>query len=166
MSFQKGNTYHEYRKKIGRERIFSSPDELLQKCIEYFQWVDENPLKKPEIVKYKEHAELMEVPVCRAYTKARLADFCQVSCYNTIAEYKKYSDDFSKVITYVEGKIYNQKFENAAAGLLNSNIISRDLGLRDEVNQTVDATIDNISDLTPEQRAERINKLKQKLNAD
>ncbi|MDA3781540.1 MAG: terminase small subunit [Bacteroidales bacterium] len=136
MGAPKGNTYWEHRKKHGRGRIFETPEDLLEICIKYFDWVDSNPLYKSEIVKYKDFAELMNVPVCRAYTKDGLSDFCQVSCFNTIAEYKKRSNDFSKVIAYVEGKIYNQKFENAAAGLLNSNIIARDLGLRDSIDQT------------------------------
>ena len=133
-----GNTYWQYRKKHGRDRVFSSPDELLETCIAYFEWVDENPLKKAEIVKYKDYAELMEVPICRAYTKQALADFCQVSCYGTISEYKDRGEDFSKVITYVESRIYNQKFENAAGGLLNPNIIARDLGLVDKKDMTTD----------------------------
>lgn len=136
MAAHKGNSYWEHRKKHGRGRIFKSPEALLDKCIEYFKFIDDNPLFKSEIVKYKDHAELMDVPLCRAYTKEGLADFCQVSCYNTIAEYKKRGNDFSKVITYVESRIYNQKFINAAAGLLNSNIIARDLGLKDSVDQT------------------------------
>ena len=138
MPAPEGNTYWEYRKKHGRDRVFSSPDDLLDRCMAYFKWVDENPLKRSEVVKYKDCAELMEVPVCRAYTKNALADFCQVSCYNTIAEYKKRGEGFSNVITYVESVIYNQKFENAAGGLLNPNIIARDLGLVDKKDMTSD----------------------------
>ena len=42
------------------------------------------------------------------------------------------------VIDDIEKIIYRQKFEGAAAGLLNANIIARDLGLRDK--QDVDHT--------------------------
>ena len=130
--FENQNTYWKFRKKHGRERIFETPEELLNQCIAYFKWCDENPLKKSEIVKYKDYAELMEVPLVRAYTKEGLADFCEVSQYKTISNYKEYSTDFLQVITYVENVIYNQKFTNAAAGLLNSNIIARDLGLSEK----------------------------------
>lgn len=39
------------------------------------------------------------------------------------------SQDFSRIITHVRQIIYRQKFEGAAAGFLNPNIIARDLGL-------------------------------------
>ena len=131
-----GNTYYKYRKKHGRERIFSSADELLEQCNAYFKWCDDNPMFKSEIVKYKDHAELMNVPILRPYTKQGLSDFCQVSQYKTISNYKERGEDFLQVITYVEGVIYNQKFSGAAGNLLNANIIARDLGLSDKQDLT------------------------------
>jgi hypothetical protein len=49
----------------------------------------------------------------------------------SLREYKTTYKDFSQVITYIGKIISTQKFEGAAAGLLNPNIIARDLGLRD-----------------------------------
>ena len=150
MTFVKGNNFWEYRKKHGRERIFKSAEELLDAANKYFIWVDENPLKKSEIVKYKDYAELMEVPICRPYTKEGLADFLQVSQYRTISDYKNKGNDSSQVITHIENVIYKQKFENAAANLLNANIIARDLGLSDkqEIDQknTGKIIFQNVSD--------------------
>lgn len=141
MAFQEGNTYWQYRKKHGRERIFESADDLLDQCIKYFEWVDNNQLKKAEVVKYKDHAELFDVPVCRVYTKEGLADFCQVAEYKTISNYRDRGDGFLQVITYVENVIYRNKFENAAAGLLNPNIIARDLGLAERTDNNTKQTI-------------------------
>ena len=45
---------------------------------------------------------------------------------------KDCSDDFNKVITRIREVIYKQKFEGAAAGFLNANIIARDLKLTDK----------------------------------
>ena len=42
------------------------------------------------------------------------------------------SKDFSTIISRIEEVIYNQKFQGAAADLLNANIISRELGLADK----------------------------------
>ena len=44
---------------------------------------------------------------------------------------KKQGKDFSKVIRDIKDIIEVQKFEGASAGLLNANIIARDLGLAD-----------------------------------
>lgn len=50
---------------------------------------------------------------------------------STWQEYCK-KDDFSAITTRVEDIIYSQKFEGAAADLLDSNIIARELGLKDK----------------------------------
>ena len=44
--------------------------------------------------------------------------------------------DFSSVITRIEQTIYAQKFEGAAVGSFNANIIARDLGLKDKSELT------------------------------
>ena len=49
--------------------------------------------------------------------------------------WQEYSEkpDFSDIVKEIEDVIYSQKFEGAAADLLNSNIIARELGLSDKV---------------------------------
>ena len=45
--------------------------------------------------------------------------------------------EFSSVITRIRETIYQQKFEGAAVGAFNANIIARDLGLADKtINDT------------------------------
>jgi hypothetical protein len=44
-----------------------------------------------------------------------------------------FRSDLSPVITRAEAIIYKQKFEGASADLLNANIIARDLGLKEKV---------------------------------
>lgn len=53
----------------------------------------------------------------------------------------KKAEDFLNVITWAENTIYNQKFEGAAAGIYNANIIARDLGLREGVDNKVTGNI-------------------------
>ena len=45
---------------------------------------------------------------------------------------KKLDKDFSQVVNTIKEIIETQKFEGASAGLLNPNIIARDLGLTDK----------------------------------
>ena len=49
--------------------------------------------------------------------------------------WQEYSEkpDFSDIVKEIEDVIYSQKFEGAAADMLNSNIIARELGLSDKV---------------------------------
>lgn len=48
----------------------------------------------------------------------------------------RFREDFVAVIDRVEGIITEQKFAAASAGLLNGNIIARDLGLADKTEVT------------------------------
>jgi len=130
MAAPEGNEYWKLRSKDGRDKIFETPEQLLEACNDYFEWVQNNPLKSSEIVKYKDYAELMEVPKMRPMTIEGLCNFIDIS----VKGFKLYRDriDFIPVVTRIEQIIYNNKFEGAASGFLNPNIIARDLGLQDK----------------------------------
>jgi hypothetical protein len=49
-----------------------------------------------------------------------------------------------EVITRIDKYIYNQKFEGAAAGFLNPNIIARDLGLADKTDNNNTHKFENL----------------------
>lgn len=129
MSAPKGNKFWEARSKHGRKPIWENPEEMLQACIEYFEWVEENPLweTKPMSV----NGEVYNAPIAkmRAMTLEGLSIFLGIG-RSTWGDYKT-KEDFSEVVELVENTIRTQKFEGSAAGLLNSNIIARDLGLKD-----------------------------------
>lgn len=160
MQFIEGNEYWKLRSKDGRDKIFETPDILLSACNEYFDWVQNNPLKSSEVVKYKDYAELIEVPKMRPMTIEGLCNFIDISvkCWRNYRE----RADFVPIVTRIEQIIYNNKFEGAASGFLNPNIIARDLGLIDKQDIKQEVTI---SELTSEQRAARIEELKRKMDA-
>jgi len=161
MGAPKGNEYWKLRSKDGRDKQYPTPEELLDACNEYFEWVQANPLLEAQIVKYKDYAELMDVPKMRPYTIQGLCNFIDLS----VEAWRKYRmrKEFVAVITRVEQIIYNQKFEGAASGFLNPNIIARDLGLA-EKRETEHSGQMEITTLTEEQRLKRIEELKAKLN--
>lgn len=156
----KGNEYWKLRSKHGRSKLYETPDDLLDACNRYFEWVQENPLLEAQVVKYKDYAELMEVPKMRPFTIHGLCNFIDLS----IEGWRGYKarKDFSEVTTRVEQIIYNQKFEGAASGFLNPNIIARDLGLQDKKQTEHTGEIDIVK-LTPEQRKRRIEELRKKM---
>jgi hypothetical protein len=136
MGAPKGNQFWKARAKHGRSKIFSSPKQLWDAACQYFQWVDDNPLGKAIVyqgVVAKESESLM-----RAMTMKGLCVFLGVNSvyFNHFEEAldleKKQGKDFSKVIRDIKDIIEVQKFEGASAGLLNANIIARDLGLTDK----------------------------------
>lgn len=68
-------------------------------------------------------------------------------------------NDFLAIVQTIDHIIYEDKFSGASAGVYNSSIIARDLGLVDK--QEVSAKVKSeVSDLTDEQIEERLKKLK------
>jgi len=136
-----GNQWWKRRAKHGRDKLFASADLLREAAEEYFQFVDDNPeyLVKPMAVSYGGNAgskiEMVKVPVRQPYTLHGLCIYlgCSTSYFRSFkAGHKDGSaQDFLTVIAEIEETIYSQKFNGAASGFFNANIIARDLGLVD-----------------------------------
>lgn len=136
-----GNEFWKARSSHGRKPLFSEPEVLWVACCEYFQSVADNPLKKTELVKFQGAAKAVEVPLMRAMTIAGLCIFLDIA-ERTWDNYRAKDDEvesgetFADVCARVDSIIRTQKFEGAAAGLLDQNIISRDLNLVDKKDHT------------------------------
>lgn len=130
MAAPKNNRFWKARSSHGRKPKFTKPHILWNACIEYFNWVEDNPLKEEKLFHYQGNITACEVSKMRAMTIAGLCIFIDV-CPTTWGKYKK-NKDLMDVVTRAEEIVYNQKFTGAAAELLNPNIIARDLGLRDK----------------------------------
>jgi len=143
MSAPKGNQFWKVRAKHGRDKIFKTPEMLWDACCEYFDWTHENPLEKAIV--YQGEVSKDTEKLMRAMTISGLCIFLGThSEYFTSFESDLDLDtdegkDFSRVTKKVREIITTQKFEGASAGLLNANIIARDLGLSDK--QSVEAVV-------------------------
>lgn len=130
----KGNQFWKVRTSHGRPSLFDDPETLWKACVEYFEWVEAHPLKEETLVSYQGKTTREEVAKMRAMTIGALCIFLDID-ETTWRDYAT-KKDFSPVVTRVGGIIRAQKFEGASAGLLNANIIARDLGLADKSELT------------------------------
>ena len=135
MAPPKGNKFWEARSSHGRNPIFKNSDQLWSSCVEYFEWVEDNPLLEEKIFHNQGEITRATISKLRAMTLNSLCIFLDISD-ETWFNYRK-KDDFVGGTTRVESIIYSQKFTGAAADLLNPNIIARDLGLKDASKQEV-----------------------------
>ncbi len=126
-----GNRFWEARSSHGANPKFETAEQLWDACVEYFEWVEDNPLQSSEPVKFQGSGTLMEVPKMRAMTIQGLCIFIGITTV-TWRDWRESRDDLSSIITRVEEIMYEQKFSGAAADMLNPNIIARDLGLADK----------------------------------
>lgn len=109
---------------------FANADELWEVCVKYFEWADANPIYEQKVFNYKGVTSRVNVPKLRAYTHTGLCAFIDVYP----ASWKRWAkerEDLLPVIEAVDAIIYEQKFTGAAAEVLNSSFIARDLGLAD-----------------------------------
>lgn len=156
MAFEAGNQWWKNRTRSGRKRIFESPQLMWEAACEYFEWATDNPLKEETIQVLKvngegEKIQREDLPKLRAFSIKSLclyldcnADYFRqfkenIKTNNTIDD--KLKEEFSWVISRIEDVIYVQKFEGSAAGMLNANIISRELGLMDKHDVNLNAEV-------------------------
>lgn len=138
MAAPKGNQFWRLRSEHGREKLFADPQLLWKAATEYFNWCDAHPWYKVEVNKSPNVAKadrLIKVPTTIPYTLSGFCLYCSASeaWWKNFRKTEGLSEDFLSVIGEIEEIIKTMKFTGAAVGAFNANIISRDLGLRDNV---------------------------------
>lgn len=122
----KGNQYwrlaHNWKKPVKLK-----PREILPKAIEYIRWCDENPLKEEKAFGTGFIATMNKL---RAPTIQGFCFYCNMSI-QTWYEYEG-QKAYSEFIARAKAMFFSIKFEGAAAGLLDSNIIARETGLTEK----------------------------------
>jgi hypothetical protein len=127
--FAVGNQFWKQRSKHGRDKLFASPDLLWEAASEYFEATDKRKWIKKDWV--GKDANEVERECDTPYTLSGMCLYfdCSRQWWNEFKDAKH--SDFFEVIARIENIMNTQKFEGAAVGAFNANIISRDLGLID-----------------------------------
>lgn len=138
MAAPKGNQFWKNRSSHGRKKLFETPGLMWEAACEYFEWCDKNPWVKTERVQ-SEKPSIKTIPTQRPYTLNALCLYLNANTHyfnDFKARLTENDNDFSEVIRKIEEVIYTQKFEGAAVGAFNANIIARDLGLKEKTDIT------------------------------
>lgn len=136
----KENQFWKLRSKHGRDYLFATPDDLWDAACEYFNWIDSHSLWRNEAIKSGDNAgKIVKVPTGRPYTMQGLCLYldCNLVYFNQFeraleGKQDEASKDFSKIVSRIRETVFTQKFEGAAVGAFNSNLIARELGLSDK----------------------------------
>jgi len=132
MPARKTNTYSRLAASYSRNSDNRpTPDSLWEKAREYFQWVEDNPLKEQKVFS---SGKRLTVNRLRAMTVTGFCVFAGIDrdVYASFLRDEAYGTATSRIADV----IYTQKFEAAAAGLLETSIVSRELGLREQTDIT------------------------------
>lgn len=127
------------RRNWGPPRLFEDPNDLIKAICSYFEWLENNPHVTVQPSSYQGNVQLVEVPRKRVAT---LRGLClHIGCgYETWLDWKgarvgprsRSRPDLQPVIEWAETAIYEDKYNGAAAGVLNAALIMRDLGLAEK----------------------------------
>lgn len=156
MAAPKNNQFWKLRSKHGRDKLFATPELLWEAACSYFQWCEDNPLYEVKGFAFQGTVTKENFPKMRAMTLSGLCFYlhCNEAYFRTFkAQLPEGEEDFNTVIKEIETVIFNQKFQGAAADLLNANIIARDLGLADKSSVETNNIIEykNVSKQFPEE---------------
>lgn len=116
---------------------------MWEAACEYFQWCVDNPLEVPLSGRGSTFGKATTEKKARPFTMQGLCRYLDAN----VAYFRQFKlnlgdeeKDFSTVIHAIEEVIYQQKFEMAAVGVFQHNIIARDLGLSDKTESKTDIT--------------------------
>lgn len=132
MALRKTNTYSRLVAGYAADAdIRYTPDSLWEKALEYFRWIEDNPLKEEKVFS---SGKRLAVSKIRAMT---VTGFCVFSGIGRATYASHLRDEaYALVTSRIADVIYTQKFEAAAAGLLETSIVARELGLREQTDIT------------------------------
>lgn len=124
--------------KPGRPAIYEDAEDLWIECCEYFQWVEDNPILEEHVAfcgtldMFGYHETT--IPKYRPMIIEGLANHLGISKmqWHRMAEGR--GEEFSRVKERADNIIYSTNFALAAAGLINANLISRQLGLMNKMD--------------------------------
>ena len=129
------NEFWKARLKSGRDKIFEKPENLWTAALEYFEWVQDNPLYRNEAIKSGDRAgEIIQIPTERPMTIQGLCIYLDIS-FETFNNYGSNQDpwkDFFAIVTRIREIIKDQKLAGAIIGAYNANIVARELGMADK----------------------------------
>lgn len=125
------STTHIWRHAGPKPKV-ADPETLWSRACEYFKWVEENPIYEAQLVSYQGESNLEPVPKARAMTWEGLATFCGLH-HVSLRQYA-HREEFEDVMAVIAGCMRDQKFTLAAAGLLNANLVGRDLGIGEVID--------------------------------
>ena len=127
-----GNQFWKLAPTTGRKPLYESAETLLADCLDYLQITSERIIEQHDFVgKDATDVTRKHKP---PFTLSGLCVFLGMS-QDTWRNYRL-RKDFIEVLRAIEEIIYTQKFEGAAVGIYQQNIIARDLGLVDKKDVT------------------------------
>jgi hypothetical protein len=135
MTLEKNNSLWELRnpKLSGNgKRFFDSPGNLWRAACSYFEWCDDNPYPRSELIKTgQKSGDIVDVPFCRPYSYFGLCVYlgCSLNSFETARRLakKKRNRQLLEVFDAINNVIYANLFEGVAVGAFKANFMLKSM---------------------------------------
>lgn len=131
-----------------------TPEQLFDMAVSYFEWAEQNHLKAAETASFQGHISEGKVHKARVFTVTGLRLFCAIS-ENRLNAYRN-RDGYREVMEFIDSVIYEQKYQLAVTGIINANLIAKDLGIDKNAQVNVTATATSGEAVTKEDIGEAV----------
>ena len=125
----------------GNYKYIPTPAIMWELACDYFERVDESPIKKQEFIRGGDNAgKKIDIEYARPYSWAGFEDYLfERGIIAYLDEYrfrtKPGYDNYAEVMNQIGKIMHANKFDGAAVGIFNAVIVARDLGLADKIIQ-------------------------------
>ena len=104
-----------------------TPEEVFDFAVRYFSWAESEAIKAIETAAFQGVVSESLVHKPRVFTLTGLALFMGVNI-NRFARWRTEAG-YSDVMEFIDNVIYEQKYQLGVAGIINSNIVGKELGI-------------------------------------
>jgi hypothetical protein len=133
-----GNTFWKFAENPGRPRIIQTTEQAEAMLNQYFVYLQENPVMKPDFIRSGEYAgTIVHIPIPRIAT---IEEFCNFHgfTHKTFSNYEKDEGykEFFLIFTYIRERIDSYSFAQTSAGNGNPMLTARKQGLKEKQDIT------------------------------
>lgn len=133
--------YWDWIANVGAPKKLKNPKQLWKLACEYFKGIDDRPFKKKDFIKSGERAgEIVDLETIMPYTWQGLELY--LFAKGVVAKLDDYRankegnySEFSDVLSRITQTIFEQKYSGAAVGAFNANLVAKDLGITEKIQQ-------------------------------
>lgn len=115
-----------------------TPEQVFDLAVKYFEWAEENCINALETAAFQGEVYESKIHKPRIFTISGFRLFAGVSD-QMLTRWRK-EPGYSEVMDFIDGVVFEQKFQLAANGLINAGFIGKEIGVDKGVTVNASAT--------------------------
>lgn len=132
-----------------------TPEQVFDLAVRYFTWAEENHIQAAETASFQGDVYESKIHKPRVFTLNGFRLFAGLSA--SVLEKWRREPGFSDVMDFIDGVVYEQKFQLAANNIVNAGFIGKEIGIEKPATVTIENnTISSVDAVTAEEVKEAV----------